>query len=451
MGHVWEISENFSNNTTVFYTGTTGERIAAGAYETSSFSNYGLRSVFNFKKEWDNFSSQTEFGIEMQQSHSTVSNYRFKSVKILEPPVLRPLYQGSYLKNLNKQNNYFAIQKIIYKPWGLMFLAGLSINQIGYNREDLLAIPGLFVINGDDLYNKNLSFGKKFNVVAMPHFALQKNWKNQIFNFSYSEGYNTPTSATAFITGINVTNDDLLPEKAKMWDFSIQGLIANTSIDYQLSLFNINIKDKLTQLGGINQDGKPYSYWANTGNQKNRGLELSFGYSYKPQNSFIKKVQPFVNYTYNDFKYSKFSTYLLENNNDGTSVYVYDNKTVVGVPKTKYSLGLDFESNIGLYWQSTYNYMGSVYTDFKNSNKVKSFGLLNSKIGYKHSFNKFDFDIFVIGNNLTNQINYAFLFYGNSINDSDDDNQYAGTVYTDVNPGPNKAYFYTGFNVKYNF
>jgi iron complex outermembrane receptor protein len=46
-----------------------------------------------------------------------------------------------------------------------------------------------------------------------------------------------------------VTNDNLLPERAKMWDFSIQGLIENTSIDYQFSVFNIHIKDKLTQLG----------------------------------------------------------------------------------------------------------------------------------------------------------------------------------------------------------
>ncbi|MNY35196.1 hypothetical protein D3C86_1695840 [compost metagenome] len=95
--------------------------------------------------------------------------------------------------------------------------------------------------------------------------------------------------------------------------------------------------------------------------------------------------------------------------------------------------------------------MGSVYSDFANENKVNSFGLLNSKIGYKHSFNKFDVDLFVMGDNLTNQINYTFLFYGNSINDSDNDNQYNGNSFTDVNPGPNKAYFFTGFNVKYNF
>jgi len=296
IGHIWKINENFSNNTTVFYTGTTGDRIAAGAYETSSASNYGVRSVFVFDKDWGDFNSRTEFGTELQQSRSLISNYRFKSVTITEDPILRPLYQGSYFKYLNNQSNYFAIEKITYKPWDLMFLAGLSINQISYNREDLLAVPGLFLVNKVDLYDKDLSFDKRFKAVATPHFALQKIWKDQIINLSYSEGYNAPTSATSFISGLNKTNDNLIAEKAKMWDFSVQGLLGNTSIDYQVSLFSINIKDKLTQLRGTiqNEEQTPYSYWANTGDQQNKGLELSVGYSYRPKNSFITKLQPFA-------------------------------------------------------------------------------------------------------------------------------------------------------------
>ena len=442
VGHVWNITKNFSNSTTLFYTGTTSDRIAAGAFETYSAPNYGLRSVFNLNQDWGNFSSNTEFGVEMQQSSSLISNYRFKSVNINQEPVLRPMYDGSYFKYLNNQSNYFAVEKLKYKPWDVMFLAGISFNQISYNRNDLFAVPGLFVINGINYYNKNLSFDKKFDLVGTPHFALQKTWKDHIFNFSYSEGYNAPTSATAFITGINVANDDLLPERAKMWDFSVQGILGKTNIDYQFSLFNINIKDKLTQSRGTSGN-QTYTYWTNTGDQTNKGVELSIGYAYKPNNSFLTKIQPFVNYAYSDFKYSSLSI--------NTTDHTFGGNKVVGIPKHRVAMGLDFSTKIGLYLQNTYSYMGTVYTDFANTTKVKSFALLNSKIGYKHSFGKFDADIFVIGNNLTNQINYSFLFYGNSINDSDLDNQYLGTASTDVNPGPDKAYYLTGFNLKYNF
>ncbi|MGX9987037.1 TonB-dependent receptor [Soonwooa purpurea] len=452
--HAWKITDDFSNNTTIFYTGTTSDRIAAGAYETYSAPNYGVRSVFNYTKDFGSFKSQTDFGVEYQQSRSLITNYRFKSVKPSEQPILRPIFEGSYFKILNNQTSVFAIEKLTYKPWDLMFLAGVSLNKIAYNRQDMLALPGLFVVNGIDLYKgQNLSFDKSFDAVATPHFALQKIWKKQIFNLSYSEGYNAPTSATSFISGLNQTNDNLIPEKAKMWDFSVHGLLLDTAIDYQFSVFSIDVKNKLTQLRGImsNAENTPYSYWANTGNQSNKGLEMSLGYVYEPKSSFLKKVQPFVSYTYNDFKYKDFKTYLKENNKPA-AINDYQGKSVVGVPKSKLTLGLDFDTNIGLYWQNTFNYMGTVFTDFANSNKVKSFGLLNSKIGYKHSFKHVDLDVFVMGNNLTNQINYTFLFYGNSINDTDADNQYNNpNVFTDVNPGPSKSYFFTGLNLKYHF
>ncbi|WP_313214909.1 TonB-dependent receptor [Soonwooa sp.] len=454
IAYSWNITDNFSNNTSVFYTGTTSDRIAAGAYETYSAPSYGVRSVFNYTKDFGDFKSQTDFGVEYQQSRSLITNLRFKSVKPTETPILRPLYEGSYFKIINNQSNVFVVEKLTYKPWDLMFLAGVSVNKISYNRQDMLALPGLFVVNGVDLYKgQNLSFDKSFDAVATPHFALQKTWKKQIFNLSYSEGYNAPTSATSFISGLNQTNDNLIPEKAKMWDFSVQGLLLDTAIDYQVSLFNIDVKNKLTQLRATmaNAENTAYSYWANTGNQSNKGFELSLGYVYEPKSSFLKKVQPFLSYTYNDFKYSKFNTYLKEASGPA-AVQNYDNKSVVGVPKSKVSLGLDFDTTFGLYWHNTFNYMGTVYTDFANSNKVKSFGLLNSKIGYKHRFGNFDLDVFAMGNNLTNQINYTFLFYGNSINDTDKDNQYNNdNVFTDVNPGPSKAYFYSGFNLKYRF
>ena len=94
--------------------------------------------------------------------------------------------------------------------------------------------------------------------------------------------------------------------------------------------------------------------------------------------------------------------------------------------------------------------MDKLYTDFANTNAVKGFTQLNSKLGYKHTLGKFDLDAFIAGNNLTSQINYTFLFLGNNINDSDAGSNYPG-VKTDINPGPSKAYFFGGLNLKYRF
>lgn len=444
INHNWKITENFSNNTSVFYSSLDTKRIAAGAFETSQNPNYGLRSVFNWKKSLSNdFVNNIELGVEHLISKSLVSNYRFAGLES-NPMQVQAIGKGSYFNYNNNNTSVFVIDRIKYLPWDLTLLLGMSGNKLSYDREDLLALQGL--VSG---YNKNLSFQKKFPIVFTPHIALQKEWKQQIFNLSYSEGYNAPTATTAFIGGnLNVTNDNLKPERAKMWDFSIHGLLFNTKFDYQVSAFRINYFDKLSQLTIPDPvvSGGTINYWANTGSQRNSGIEASLGYQHTSE-SFFNKIVPFVNFSYYDARYVDF----VDKSPEDSKPVNYAGKRVVGVPKSKYAAGLDISTKPGFYLLATYNYLGDVYTNFANSDSknVKGFGLLNSKIGYKQSFGKIDVDAFLMGNNLTNQINYTFLFLGNNINDKDADSGFADT--TDVNPGPSKAYYFYGLNIKYNF
>ncbi len=444
MSNSVNILPNLRNYTTLFYYNGNTESVSAGAFGVTSSPNVGLRSTFTLKNEFKDFENRLDFGTEIQNSMSTTSSYRFTG-SVTNPLETTGISGASYFKYNNNQATYFAIDYLTYKPWGVTFLAGISANKTNYDRKDLYALPGL--ISG----KKDLSFGKQYETAYTPHFALQKEWKHQIFNLSYSEGYNAPTATSSFINVINVANDDLKPERAKMLDFSVHGLLLDTKLDYQVSVFNINYTNKLTQLSGNNGT---YSYWANTGSQRNTGLEVSVGYQYKNDNSFINRIVPFVNMSYYDAKYKDFENILTGGNpvynsaNNGTN---YNHRTVVGVPRNKYAVGLDVYTQPGFYLVNTYNYLGNVYTDFANTNLVKGFGLLNSKLGYKKSFGRFDLDAYVMGNNLTSQINYTFLFLGNSINDSDTNSGYPKGVATDLNPGPNKAYFFYGMNLKYRF
>lgn len=351
---------NFSNQTSIFYSNLDAKRVASGALEYSENPNYGFRSTFNLKNDIDeNFKNSVEFGAEYMVSKSLISNYRFTGTNNALPLEVKPLSSGSYFKYSNEGLSFFAVDKITYKPWDLTLVAGISGNNTRYNREDLLAFPGL--IAG---YNKDLSFDKEYKTVFTPHFALQKVYQNQIFNLSYSEGYNAPTSSSSFITGLGIANDNLQAERAKMWDFSVHGLLDHTKFDYQVSVFRLNIKDKLTQLSSVS-GGSTYSYFANTGNQRNQGLEASLGYVYAKENSFIKSIRPFANWSYYDFKYSDFKTVF-----EG-ALKDYTHKTVVGVPRNKVALGLDFDTKIGLYLNNTFSYLGDVYSDFENTNLVK--------------------------------------------------------------------------------
>jgi iron complex outermembrane recepter protein len=440
--HSYQFSKNFSNRTSVFYFSQDLKNVSAGADGNSQSPSFGVRSTFDLKSNFsENISNEFTIGTEIQQSRSLATSYRFVGTDDSNPLKVQDISKGSIFKTITNQSAFFIHNRLNFNNLDLSLIIGLSANQIDYSRFDLLANQGLVVG-----YNKDLSFTKSFETSYNPHIAIQKSFKQQIINLSYSEGYNAPTASTSFIGTINKVNDNLLPEKAKMIDLGIHGLLFNNRLDYQASIFSIDITNKLTQLSGIIPAGGTYTYFANTGNQTNQGIELSLGYLIVGgTKSFIKKIEPFLNYSNYNFKYSDFKTKF------GSEIVDYSNRKVVGVPPTKYTLGLDIVTNAGLYMNNTYNVMGDVFTDFANNNNVKGYSLLNSKIGYKKTGKKLDFDFYVAGNNLTNQINYTFLFLGNSINDSDAGSNYAAGVATDLNPGANKAYYFGGLNVKFKF
>lgn len=441
VSHQWQILPSLTNHTALFYNHLDTKRTAAGAAENSQQPAYGIRSVFSWDKDiHPDFTNHIEAGAEYTLSRSLISNYRFDGTKLSPALLMKPISKASYFKYNNYAASFFVENRLSYRPWGVSLLLGTSGNTLGYDRTDLLAYPGL--VNG---YNKDNSFSKDFSVKFTPHIALQKRWGKQIFNLSYSEGFNTPTASTAFISGTGKTNDQLKTEHARMWDFSINGLVFNSKLDYQISVFNINIEDKLTQLWHNDGAGGQYAYWGNTGHQINKGIETSIGYLYRPKQGFITKVEPYVNLSVYDFKYQNFKQETKKTTLD------YSGNRVVGLPSSKYSVGLDLDTQAGVYIRNTFNYIGSVFMDFENKTEVKGFPQYNAKLGYKKSLGNWDIDAYVAGNNLTSHINYTFLFVGNAVGDTDLGNGYPPDVYTDVNPGPAKAYFFTGLNLRYHF
>lgn len=440
VNHQWQILPNLKNNTSIYYSHLDTKRTAAGAAENTQQPSYGFRSVFTWEEDIDaNFSNRVDAGAEYTISRSLISNYRFDGT-VLEPALLmRPISRATYFKYNNYSTSFFVENRLQYRPIDLSLIIGVSGNALGYDRTDLLAYPGLV-----DGYNKDVSFKKDFSVRFTPHIALQKRWKQQIFNLSYSEGFNAPTATTAFVSGSGTTNDNLKVENARMWDLSANGMLFDSNFDYQISLFRMNIKDKLTQLWYNDGAGGQYSYWGNTGHQINKGIEASLGYQYRVD-GFISKIEPYVNLSLYDFKYKDFRKETRRGVED------YSGNKIVGVPSTKYSIGLDIDTKIGFYMKNTFNYLSKVYMDFANETEVKGFPQYNAKVGYKKAFGKWELDAHITGNNLTSHINYAFLFVGNAVGDTDLGNGYPSDVYTDVNPGPAKAYFFGGLNVKYRF
>lgn len=435
------LAQGLRLRTALFFNQYDAQSIAAGAYSQSGNPGYGLRSSLHWQRSLGkDFENGLELGTEIQESGSLASSYRFTGKNDSIPLQVNPISGGSYFRTRTTQQNYFALNRLRWKPYDLSLTLGVSANQMGYNRTDLLALPGL--VSG---YNKDLSFDKQFATILTPKIALQKRWKEQIFLLGYSEGYNAPTAATAFISGPNIANDALKPERAKMLEASVQGLLLKSKFDYQISVFQIDVTDKLTQLSAVDPaNNAPYSYWANTGTQRNRGLEISLGYSETFNQGPLRRITPFFNSSFYDFKYTDFKT------KQGSTIKDFSGNQVVGVPKTRFSAGLDFVFDKGFYLNNTFMQTGDLFADFGNANAVKGFHQYNAKLGWCHSFPKIglDIDLYAAGNNLTNQVNYTFLFVGNAAGDSDPGSGFAPGNAADVSPGPSKAYFFGGLMLR---
>ncbi|MEO6831185.1 MAG: TonB-dependent receptor plug domain-containing protein, partial [Chitinophagaceae bacterium] len=223
VSHQYQITNNFGNYTSLFYSNSDYKNVSAGAYGNSTNANFGLRSAFYLKNDLSHdFSNRLEVGTELQESRTAATSARFTG-SIDTPLQVTPVASGgSSLKYISRQNSYFAIDRFTYKPWQITLVAGVSANLVHYNREDLYALPGLIPGHVDQ------SFDKRYETSYNPHLALQKLWKNQIFQFSYSQGFNAPTASSSFISGLNVSNDSLLPEHATQFELSAQGLLFNT-------------------------------------------------------------------------------------------------------------------------------------------------------------------------------------------------------------------------------
>lgn len=428
--HHWNIFKGLDNQTSIFTDYLDTKRIASGAYEKSGRINYGLRSVFDYTADvTDDITSKTEAGVEYMTSNTQISNYRFTK-SATHPLEVKPIKKASYFDYENLNYSVFLTERLTYHPLDLSLALGLSANKTKYNREDLLALEGL--VEG---YDKNLSFHKIFETTYTPHIALQKSWRNQIFNLSYSEGFSSPTASYSLGNKNAATdvNDDLKVENAQMWDFTAQGFLINSLMDYQVSLFNMKIKNKILPF-----KTPDYTYYVNGGIQNHHGAEFNVGFSLPKLGNIIKKIRPFISYAFYDFKYKNFKL----------SSEDFSGNRVVGVPKNQYSLGIDFTTDFGLYLSQTYTYKGEVYADFKNVNLVKGFGLYNAKLGYEKSFGKWNLDVFLMGNNLTDSIHYTFLFTGNAQKNGDDNSNYAN-VETNIIPGYKRSYYFYGFNLKY--
>jgi iron complex outermembrane receptor protein len=284
---------------------------------------------------------------------------------------------------------------------------------------------------------KPYDYSADYNGLVSPHVAINKVFGKTISAYAaYSKGYKAPVSSYFYIPYNGTINTNLKSEVGNQFEIGTKGNLLSEKLSYELALFYTKFSNKMTAVAVPNNAGTAtlYSYMVNGGSQKHKGLEFLVKYTiYESATGFFKKIRPFGNLSYSDFVYDNFRI-----QKSATVTEDYSGKAVAGVPKFAANAGIDLAMKYGLYANLAYSYKGTVSISSDGTNRAHSYMILNSKVGINRSLSKhINLDAYFGVNNITGA-QYYYMIFVNQLPDA-------------YLPAPEKANYYGGISLKYNF
>ncbi|HEY5409043.1 MAG TPA: TonB-dependent receptor [Ginsengibacter sp.] len=432
LSHTYNFNSHISNTTTVFGTGQTNNSSSAAGWTDKDPINYGLRSVFDTKFSLkEGFSLSGITGVETQHQYAQTIGYGMG---------INPADStGYYIITAAKSNQYTQTGTTsLFTEWSLAIPHDISFTAgIGLTNMNIQLNNRFYVANS----TLPTTYFKNYNGLFSPHFAVNKVFSKEFSLYaSYSKAYKAPTSSYFYIPSTGAVNTDLKPEIGNQFEVGTKGALLNNKLSYQLAFFDAKFSNKFTAVNVLNQAGTAtlYTYVVNGGKQDDKGIEFLAKYTaYESATGFFQSVRPFVNFTYSDFKYVDY-VFHTKSKAGLDSAIDYDGKKVAGVGPFNANIGIDLAFKYGFYANAIYSHKDAFSITSDGLNNTTSYSLLNAKIGYQHSLSThFDLNLYFGIDNITNT-QYPIFVFVNQLPDA-------------YLPGPLKATYYGGVNLKYNF
>ena len=473
LAHTYAFGKSISNTTSIFGMGFRSDVSSAGGWTDKTSVNYGFRTSFDTKFSVGNGSALSGItGMEVQRQDAQITGYNMKADPS-DPNPGGPWVFGTspyWIVNAVTSNNAFVTTPTAYfTEWTLGLQKDLSITAgIGLSTQRIIL---------DDRFNspnatvaRPAHFDTSYKNMWSPHVAINKVInKNVSVYASYSTGYKAPVSSYFFIATPQIgtppnpgsapatamVNGVLKPEKGDQFEIGTKGSILNDKLVYQLAVFSLKFKDKMTAVAVPVPTTTPpptataYSYMINAGEQDHKGVEALIKYSIVKEGSgMFTNVTPFLNFTYSDFKYGDNFIYKTGTTTaaGGIDTVNYSGLNVFGVPKIMAAWGIDVSTKYGMYASFSHLYKDpqNIALERLTNNPetftlrtASSYNLLNTKIGFRRSLSShFDLDAFFGVNNITG-VRYPIMIFVNQLPDA-------------YIPAPPKAVYFGGINLKYN-
>jgi iron complex outermembrane receptor protein len=330
----------------------------------------------------------------------------------------------------------FAQAEVNVTP-STLITAGASLNFIQYVITDMRATTTTPVY-------LNQSGSKTFTPILTPRLAVTQKITDEISAYaSFSQGFSPPGTNQIIITQIGQVNLDLMPEMATSYEIGSKGSLFNKALNYEIAYFMMPVTNKLVPQNFPAANGLPaYSITTNVGQVQQNGLEVSASYAlrFDDESSFVTLIRPFAAYTLSDFRYASFKS---DNNNNAATVD-FSGLRLVGVAPNLFNGGVDVETRIGAYLNTTAMYVDAMPITNNNRFIAESYTLVNARAGWRGK----------LGDNFNLEV------YGGA--DNILGAKYSPQVFLNLtaaagqplplffNPGP-KITFYGGLVLKYSF
>ncbi len=431
---IYKFSKNVSTTTTVFGSGVSNNASSAGGWTDKNPINYGVRSTLDLGFDLNNglrLSSIT--GVETQKQNAQIIGYNM----VVNPQDTT----GYWIVGAARSNQQTVTSTTsLFTEWTLAFPKDLSVTAgVGYSNMNISLQDRFYVAaNRNPTY-----FATTYDGLISPHLAINKVFNQQFSVYAaYSRGYKAPVSSYFFIPTTGQLNTNLKPEIGDQFEIGTKGVLLDDKLVYQIALFSAKFTNKMTAIA-VPLNGSTtttaYSYIANGGNQNDNGVEVLVKYNaYQSATGFFKTVSPFFNFAYSDFKYDGYSFQTLSGDKKSAVSIDYTGKAVAGVSPGVTNFGIDIATNPGIYFNAIYTYKDAMPITSDGLNKTAAYSLLNSKLGFRKNIGQhFDLDIYAGVNNITG-MQYAAMVFVNQLPDA-------------YLPAPNKANYFGGVNLKYNF
>ena len=439
----YEFTDLFSNQTTVFATGSTLNQSFAHGFTKNQNISFGGRTAFYFDDH------ANDKGIEGQLGASFIRTNQDAHGNFI-PPFIFPPFTPNTTPNIASASRNYAMNYTIFTQWkfGLpgdfKLTAGGSLNFIEFATQNLL--------HNGTIYLDNPISIKVFKPVFRPSLSLIKSLNEGASAYaSISTGY-APATLSQMTRTDGTINTDLKPEKGIQYEVGVKGTSgALKNMSYQVAVFDLEVTDRLIQ-----QTSNSISFYTNAGKQRNLGAEVFLSYDViKNKKGFISGFKPWLSYAWSHFKYVDFLNHGKSSNGGDTILASYSGNKVAGIPENVFNIGMDLQSTSGIYFSTSFRYNDKVPITFTNTNYMKAYSLLNARLGFRKQFNyHFGLDVFAGADNISSSTYYSMVFVGQSIQElaqANDPYITGGGGDGYILPAPYKATFYGGLSLKYNF